>query len=286
MRVAHSTAEMRRQLKTLRNNRSIAFVPTMGCLHDGHMSLIKEAKELADIVVVSIYVNPLQFGPNEDLEKYPRPFERDAQMCEEAGVDFIFQPTSLYPKSGPKITLKANKLSDCLCGAARPGHFDGVVTVVNILFNIVRPDFAIFGEKDWQQLAIIRRMVTDLQMPIEIIGAQIVRETDGLAMSSRNRYLSKSDQQQALALSQALITMQKLATQGESNVEALKTAAQEILDAANITTQYLDVRNATSLKSKRKLNNQSNRAFIAAPIGSARLIDNMPLIYTPPESTS
>jgi len=286
MRVAHTTAEMRRQLKTLRNHKTIAFVPTMGCLHDGHMSLIKEAKALADIVVVSIYVNPLQFGPSEDLEKYPRPFERDAQMCEAAGVDFIFHPTSLYPKSGPRITLKATKLSDCLCGATRPGHFDGVVTVVNILFNIVRPDFAIFGEKDWQQLTIIRRMVNDLQMPIEIIGAEIVREEDGLAMSSRNRYLSNLDRQQALALSQALIAMQTLAAQGESSIETLKTAAQEILTAANITTQYLEVRQASSLKSKRKLNNLSSRGFIAAQVGSARLIDNMPLIYTPLEPTS
>ncbi|RLL51936.1 pantoate--beta-alanine ligase [Mariprofundus sp. EBB-1] len=286
MRVAHTTAEMRRQLKTLRGNNTIAFVPTMGCLHDGHISLIKEAKALADIVVVSIYVNPLQFGPNEDLETYPRPFERDAQMCEEAGVDFIFHPTSLYPKSGPKVTLKATKLSDCLCGSDRPGHFDGVVTVVNILFNIIRPDFAIFGEKDWQQLAIIRRMVNDLQIPIEIIGVNIVREADGLAMSSRNRYLSETDRQQALALSQALIAMQTLAAQGENNIETLKAAAQEILTAANITTQYLDVRNATSLKSKRKLNHLSSRAFIAAQVGSARLIDNMPLTYTPLEPTS
>ena len=286
MRVARTTAEMRRQLKSLRSHNTIAFVPTMGCLHDGHMSLIKAAKELADIVVVSIYVNPLQFGPNEDLETYPRPFERDAQMCEAAGVDFIFHPASLYPKSGPKVTLKATKLSDCLCGAARPGHFDGVVTVVNILFNIVRPDFAIFGEKDWQQLAIIRRMVNDLQMPIEIIGAEIVREEDGLAMSSRNRYLSKTDRQQALALSQALIAMQKIAATGERDVEKLKQAAQEMLTTANITTQYLDVRHASSLKSKRKLNHQSNRAFIAAQVGSARLIDNMPLTYTPLESTS
>ncbi len=284
MRVAHTTAEMRRQLKTLRDHKTIAFVPTMGCLHNGHTRLIKAAKELADIVVVSIYVNPLQFGPNEDLEKYPRPFERDAQMCEAAGVDFIFHPTSLYSKSGPRVTLKATKLSDCLCGDTRPGHFDGVVTVVNILFNIVRPDFAIFGEKDWQQLAIIRRMVNDLQMPIEIIGAKIVREADGLAMSSRNRYLSKADRKQALVLSRALITMQKLAADGEGDVEVLKSAAQAILTSANITTQYLDVRNATSLKNKRKLNNQSSRAFIAAQVGSARLIDNMPLIYSPSES--
>jgi len=286
MRVARTTAEIRRQLKSLRSDKTIALVPTMGCLHDGHMSLIKKARELADIVVVSIYVNPLQFGPSEDLEKYPRPFERDAHMCAEAGVDFIFHPTSLYPKSGPRVTLKVTKLSDSLCGAERPGHFDGVITVVNILFNIVEPDFAIFGEKDWQQLAIIRRMVNDQQVPVEIIGAEIVREANGLAMSSRNRYLSNKDHLQAVALSQALIAMQQLAAAGERDVETLKTRAHEILTAANITTQYLDVRNATSLKSKRKLNNQSSRAFIAAQIGSARLIDNMPLIYSPSESTS
>jgi len=207
-------------------------------------------------------------------------------MCAEAGVDFIFHPLSLYPKSGPRVTLKVTKLSDCLCGAERPGHFDGVITVVNILFNIVGPDFAIFGEKDWQQLAIIRRMVNDLQVPVEIIGAEIVREANGLAMSSRNRYLSNADHLQAVALSQALIAMQQLAAAGERDVETIKTRAHEILTAANITIQYLDIRNATSLKSKRKLNNQSSRAFIAAQIGSARLIDNMPLIYSPSESTS
>jgi len=195
MRVAHTAAEIRRQHKPLREKQSIALVPTMGCLHEGHMSLIKKAQSEADIVVVSIYVNPLQFGVNEDLDRYPRTFDDDARLCAEAGVDFIFHPSTLYPRSGPKVTLKASKLSDCLCGASRPGHFDGVVTVVNILFNIVAPDIAIFGEKDWQQLAIIRRMVKDLQMPIEIVGCATVRETDGLAKSSRNRYLTDSERE-------------------------------------------------------------------------------------------
>ncbi|GAV19513.1 pantoate--beta-alanine ligase [Mariprofundus micogutta] len=278
MRIAHTTAEIRRQLSPLRSRgKSIAFVPTMGCLHKGHLSLIEKAKEEADIVVVSIYVNPLQFGPNEDLEQYPRPFDQDARLCAEAGVDFIFHPANLYPKAGPKITLTVEKLSDCLCGANRPGHFDGVVTVVNLLFNIVQPDIAVFGEKDWQQLAIIRRMVADLQMPIEIIGSPTIREADGLAKSSRNRYLSDHDRRQAIALSKALLGMQELAAAGEKDIKTLKQRAHATLADAGIRAEYLDIRSARSLKNKRKLNKQPARAFIAAKVGNARLIDNMPL---------
>ncbi|OIO69626.1 MAG: pantoate--beta-alanine ligase [Zetaproteobacteria bacterium CG1_02_53_45] len=278
MRVARTSAEIRRQLKPLRAGKTIAFVPTMGCLHEGHLSLIKKARSAADIVVVSIYVNPLQFGPNEDLDKYPRTYDADSRLCADAGVDFIFHPETLYPANGPKVTLKAEKLSDCLCGASRPGHFDGVVTVVNILFNIVQPDIAIFGEKDWQQLAIIRRMVSDLQMPIEIIGAETVREADGLAKSSRNRYLSDAERAYAVAVSQALLAMQKLAESGETDIEALKNEANSILLAAGIAAEYLDIRNPVSLKNKRKLNQQPARAFIAARVGETRLIDNMPVL--------
>ncbi len=280
MRVAHTPAEIRSQLKPLRASKSIAFVPTMGCLHKGHLSLIKKAKAEADIVVVSIYVNPLQFGPNEDLDRYPRTFDQDARLCAEAGVDFLFHPATLYPKSGPKVTLKVEELCDCLCGASRPGHFDGVLTVVNILFNIVQPDIAVFGEKDWQQLAIIRRMVADLQMPIEIIGSQTIREADGLAKSSRNRYLSDNNRRQAIALSRALLAMQRLAATGESDIERLKQEANTILTTASVDTEYLDIRGATSLKSKRKLNKQPARVFIAAKVGNTRLIDNMPLELT------
>lgn len=277
MRVAHTTAEIRRQLKPLRGRKTVAFIPTMGCLHEGHLSLIKQAKDVADIVVVSIYVNPLQFGPNEDLDRYPRTFEADAKLCAEAGVDFIFHPANLYPKSGPKITLKATRLSDCLCGTSRSGHFDGVVTVVNILFNIVQPDIAIFGEKDWQQLAILRRMVSDLQMPVEVLAGATIREPDGLAKSSRNRYLSESDRNRAISLSQALKGMQQMAESGEKDVEAMKLQAHAILNKHDIAIEYLDVRNASSLKLKRKLNKQPARVFIAAKVGNTRLIDNMPL---------
>jgi pantoate--beta-alanine ligase len=287
MRVAHTTAEIRRQLKSFRGRKSIAFVPTMGCLHEGHLSLIRKARSLADIVVVSIYVNPLQFGPNEDLEKYPRTFDSDAKLCAAEGVDFIFNPTTLYPKTGPKITLKAKHLSNSLCGASRPGHFNGVVTVVNILFNIIQPDVAVFGEKDWQQLAIIRCMVADLQMPIELIAGETLREPDGLAMSSRNRYLSKQDRHKAVQLSQALGTMQDMAADGETNTKMLKTAALKQLADASITPEYLDIRQASSLKIAKTLNNkQQIRAFIAATVGKTRLIDNMPLrIDTTPGNT-
>ena len=276
MRIAHTADEIRRQLKSLRRSKNIAFVPTMGCLHDGHLRLIRQAKQMADVVVVSIYVNPLQFGAGEDLDAYPRTFDDDARVCAEAGVDFIFHPDTLYPKNGPKITLQASQLSDCLCGASRPGHFDGVLTVVNILFNIIQPDLALFGEKDWQQLSLIRRMVSDLQMPIDIIGVAIVREADGLAMSSRNRYLSAADRELGLVLSQALMAMQQAALAGKSDVEALKAVGLKKLAAAGVKPEYLDIRHPNSLKTKRKLN-PSARVFVAARIGSARLIDNMPL---------
>lgn len=286
MRVAHSTAEIRRQLKSFRGRKSIAFVPTMGCLHEGHLSLVRKARSLADIVVVSIYVNPLQFGPSEDFDKYPRSFEADARLCTDEGVDFIFNPTTLYPEHGPRITLKAVKLSNSLCGASRPGHFDGVVTVVNILFNIIQPDIAVFGEKDWQQLAIIRCMVDDLQMPIEIVAGETLREPDGLAMSSRNRYLSAQDKDKAIQLSQALNTMQHMASAGETNVKVLKTAVLTQLADSGITPEYLDIRYADTLKTARTLDRkQQIRGFIAAMVGKTRLIDNMPLpVNTAPEN--
>ncbi len=278
MKIATTTAEIRNLLKPLqRSGKIVAFVPTMGCLHDAHMSLIREARSVADIVVVSIYVNPLQFGPGEDLDRYPRTFDSDARLCSEAGVDFIFHPTTLYPEDGSQTMLRAGELSGCLCGASRPGHFDGVATVVNILFNIVQPDIAIFGEKDWQQLAIIRRMVSDLQMPVKIIRCDTVRETDGLAMSSRNRYLSKGDRAKASVLSQALMAMQSMAAKGERSVELLKNAATSTIATAAIKAEYLDVRSANTLEPVYTLDDGPARAFIAAKVGNTRLIDNMPL---------
>ncbi len=192
MKVISDIAQLQHHLASF-DKEQIALVPTMGCLHEGHISLIQKAKRLADIVVVSIYVNPLQFGANEDLDNYPKPLEQDLSACEAEGVDFVFTPEQLYPEGSIQVGLHVNDLSQNLCGVSRPSHFDGVVTVVNILFNIVRPHLAIFGEKDFQQLTIIQRMVSDLYMGIEVIGAETVRETDGLAKSSRNRYLNDDE---------------------------------------------------------------------------------------------
>ena len=253
----------------------IALVPTMGCLHAGHISLIRKAKCLADIVVVSIYVNPLQFGANEDLDNYPRVFEDDAAICKAEGVDCVFHPHDLYPEDGAKITLKVHALDNMLCGASRSGHFDGVVTVVSILFNLVQPNIAVFGEKDWQQLAIIRRMVSDLHMPVEIIGSEIVREPDGLAMSSRNRYLSPAERQKALRLSQTLCLMQNDINIGGKAINIIDVGMDN-LKKHQVSPEYLEIRHAFTLKSENKITPQS-RIFIAAKIGNTRLIDNAAL---------
>ncbi len=276
MNIIETTEELRRTLAPVRGRDRIAFVPTMGCLHEGHLSLIRKAKRLADIVVVSIYVNPMQFGPNEDFDAYPRTFKADAALCEKEGVDIIFHPRNLYPADGIKVSLKVDELDNCLCGASRPGHFDGVVTVVNILFNIVQPDIAIFGEKDWQQLAIITRMVNDLQMGIEIVGAPTLRERDGLAMSSRNRYLSDEDRNRAPRLYEALREMADLLDQGETLPEELIKRGCARLADAGIEPDYLEIRDAATLE-KTETIDVPCRILIAAKIGNARLIDNIAL---------
>lgn len=278
MNIIETPEELQRTLAPVRGHDRVAFVPTMGCLHEGHLSLIRKARRLADIVVVSIYVNPMQFGPNEDFDAYPRTFEADAELCEREGVDIIFHPTNLYPADGIKVSLKVSELDNCLCGASRPGHFDGVVTVVNMLFNIVQPDIAIFGEKDWQQLAIITRMVNDLQMGIEIVGAATLRESDGLAMSSRNRYLNAEDRSKAPQLHKALQTVKKLVEQGELESTALIEPARAQLAEAGITPEYLEIRGAATLQPVTTINTPC-RIFIAAKIGNARLIDNIALEY-------
>ena len=278
MKVVTTTAELRIQLaESRRAGKSVALVPTMGCLHAGHARLIREARSLADIVVVSIYVNPLQFGPSEDFSRYPRSFDADAEICAVEGADIIFHPHNLYPEDGPKVTLTVRELGDSLCGATRPGHFDGVATVVAILFNAVQPDIAVFGEKDWQQLAIIRRMVADLHMPLEIVGVQTVREADGLAMSSRNRYLNDVELEKSIALSAALRAMQTQVANGERDLPAIKAVGHRLLLESGIEPEYLDIRDAGSLKALDSLNGNPARAFVAARIGRARLIDNIPI---------
>ncbi|WP_322922533.1 pantoate--beta-alanine ligase [Paenibacillus campi] len=212
MKVVSSIAEVRAAVKQLRQQRSqngkealVGLVPTMGFLHDGHASLMRRAKQTSDIVVISIFVNPIQFGPNEDFERYPRDEQRDLALAEREGVDIVFMPTvaDMYP-TPTKTHVTVAELTDTLCGASRPGHFDGVSTVVTKLFHIVKPDAAFFGAKDAQQVAVIRQMVADLNMDIEIVACPIVREADGLALSSRNVYLSADERQQALVLSRSL----------------------------------------------------------------------------------
>ncbi len=275
MKVIESPPRLRRELEPLRRGRRVALVPTMGCLHAGHLSLIRLARELADTVVVSIYVNPLQFGPTEDFAAYPRPFEADEQQCREAGVDMLFHPQNLYPQGSPKVSLRVQELDGVLCGASRPGHFDGVATVVNILFNIVCPDVAVFGEKDWQQLAILRRMTTDLTMPVSVIGAPTLREPDGLAMSSRNRYLGEDERRLAAGLYRALTAMREAPGGAEVSTDALLDIGRESLKQDGIEPEYLEIRDAETLQAASP--GRPARAFVAARIGAARLIDNVSL---------
>lgn len=276
MKIARTAAEMRRMLAAHRNRGRIALVPTMGCLHAGHLALIRRARALADTVVVSIYVNPLQFGPNEDFAAYPRNFAGDAEACREAGVDFLFHPERLHGGRAPEVRVTVGQPADGLCGAFRPGHFDGVATVVAALFNIVQPQTAVFGEKDWQQLVVIRRMVADLHMPVAIVAHPTVREADGLAMSSRNRYLVGRQRRQAAAVPRALKAMQRAYAAGERDAAALVDVGRNVLAEAGLAPQYLEIRHGETLRPMARAD-AAARAFVAAYVGRARLIDNMPL---------
>jgi pantoate--beta-alanine ligase len=259
----------------------LAFVPTMGALHEGHRSLIKSARSLGDLVAVSIFVNPLQFGPGEDYARYPRPLDDDLEVCEADGVDVVFVPsvTDLYPP-GRQITLDAGALGSVLEGHSRPGHFNGVLTVVLKLFNIIRPHVAIFGEKDAQQLACIHRMVTDLNIPIEIVGAPIVREPDGLARSSRNVFLTATERAVARSISAAL---EKAATQ--TSVPAARTAAYEVLDRAAaepcFELDYATIVNPATFTDVPDDHVGPAIFVVAARVGGTRLIDNMTVNFAP-----
>ncbi len=278
MNIVASGKDVRSLLLTrYRKQCRIALVPTMGCLHEGHASLIRRARGLADVVVVSIYVNPLQFGPDEDLNTYPRTFESDRKVCEALGVDVIFHPENLCASNISSITLKVDGLSNVLCGMARPGHFDGVATVVNILFNIVQPDVALFGEKDWQQLAIIRRMVADLHMPVEVVGCATMRDSDGLAMSSRNRYLSEEERKRAAALYVSIQQIAKNTRRGESDCGKLLKLTRNALEMYRINPEYIEIRDASTLAKTARITASPARAFIATTLGKTRLIDNIAL---------
>jgi pantoate--beta-alanine ligase len=251
----------------------------MGNLHAGHLGLMARGREVADRVVASIFVNPLQFGPSEDFAAYPRTLETDAVRLAEAGVDLLFAPTVevMYPQGQEALTrIEVPGLSDILCGASRPGHFSGVATVVNKLFNQVQPDAAVFGQKDWQQLMVIRRMVADLDMPVEIIGVPTRREDDGLAMSSRNGYLSEQERQQAPQLFATLQAMAARLQTGERDFAAIEAEGGASLEAAGLKPDYLSIRRATDLVLP--TDGDTDLVILAAAyLGRARLIDNLPL---------
>ena len=259
--------------------KSIALVPTMGYLHDGHVSLLHEAKRRGSLVVMSLFVNPLQFSAHEDLAKYPRDFARDSLIAERAGTEVIFFPDAeeMYPQQF-KTSVYVSDLSDVLCGKTRPGHFKGVATVVAKLFNAVLPQTAVFGEKDFQQLVILRRMVADLNVPVEIIGMPIVREPDGLAMSSRNTYLSIEDRRRALCLSRGLSNALDAFHKGESDGKRLREIVRSDIQSAGLKEDYVEVIDETTLQSVHKVEKSlAARIVVAAYAGNVRLIDNMAL---------
>ncbi len=257
--------------------RTIGFVPTMGFFHEGHLALMRRAGELADQVVMSLFVNPTQFGPQEDLAAYPRDFDRDQELAASVGVDVIFapEPEDVYPAGYNTTVTVGKELTGQLCGASRPVHFAGVATVVSKLFNIVRPNLAVFGEKDFQQLAVIRRMTEDLNLGVEIIGHPIIREKDGLAMSSRNAYLQEAEREAALSLSRALDMARTMAADGEHDTEALTAALQAfILSFPGTELDYISFIDQASLQPVVEIDKDTVLALAVKINGRVRLIDN------------
>lgn len=276
MKIIKSIKEMQSlALSFRREGKRIAFVPTMGFLHDGHASLLREGRRRGDSLVLSIFVNPIQFGLNEDLERYPRDMERDCSIAAECGVDILFNPDAeeMYPQ-GFQTGVTVRDISMPLCGASRPGHFDGVATVVAKLFNIVQPDVALFGCKDYQQLAVIRRMTADLSLPVEIVGMPIIREADGLAMSSRNAYLSPPERKSALCLFRAITRARNLYAAGERSVELLLDETKAVIELEPfVRIEYVEFRDGTMLNDLKVADNSTLLA-LAVKIGQTRLIDN------------
>jgi pantoate--beta-alanine ligase len=277
MKICKTIDEMRAASREARRERKrLGLVPTMGALHEGHLSLMRAAKAKCDVVAVSIFVNPLQFGPGEDLAKYPRTFERDTSLLEKESIDILFAPTpeEMYP-AGAITYVTVEGLSDKLCGRSRPGHFRGVTTVVAKLFNIVEPDLAFFGQKDAAQATIIRRMVRDLNLPVEIAVYPIVREPDGLAMSSRNAYLSPQERKSALILYRALSEVKSRFDQGERNAANLiKTGKQLIAQQPALRLDYFEIVDPATLDPIGELT-KSVLVAVAAFVGNTRLIDNI-----------
>ena len=274
MKVIKKIDELKEVLKEFKSEgKSIGLVPTMGFLHKGHASLIKKAVSENDIVVVSDFVNPIQFGPNEDLEAYPRDINADSKLCEDLGADFIFNPEPSEMYHDKKAFVDINGLSDNLCGARREGHFRGVCTVCTKLFNIVGPNRAYFGQKDAQQLAIIKKLVFDLNIPVEIVACPIVREQDGLAMSSRNTYLSTDERKAALCLSKAIFEGEKMANNGASVKEVLEKMEEIISSEKLAKIDYISAVDLETIEDVENFNKDTLVA-IAVYIGKTRLIDN------------
>lgn len=283
MKIIRDPQKMRQEATGLRREgRRIGFVPTMGYLHEGHLSLVRLVKPRVDVTVASIFVNPAQFGPNEDLASYPRDFDRDERLCREAGVDVLFYPEagSLYLE-GHSVWVEETALSRGLCGASRPGHFRGVCTVVLKLLNLVGPDVMVLGEKDAQQLRVIRRMVRDLNLPVEILAGPTVREADGLAMSSRNARLSPEARGRAVCLSRALERAQALVSGGERSAGAIRQAMEGILAAASGEIDYIELCDDETLKPVGEVV-RPVLAVLAVRIGGVRLIDNRRLCLPAP----
>jgi pantoate--beta-alanine ligase len=276
METVFKASRMREVAKELHaRQQSLAFVPTMGALHEGHLSLVRRARELAGAVVVSIFVNPTQFGPNEDFTRYPRDLENDCRMLSALDVDYLFTPEvgEIYPDDS-RTFVEVEGWGDYLCGATRPGHFRGVTTVVAKLFNIVSPDFAVFGRKDAQQAILIERMTRDLKFDIRIVTCPIVREPDGLAMSSRNRYLNPAQRQAALVLHHSLLRARAMIERGESNASVIHEGMKEVFDGEPLArVDYIELVDPATLRPLDTVRNGTLIA-VAAYVGTTRLIDN------------
>ncbi len=277
MKVIDSIDQMKNEIKTLKKQElSIGLVPTMGSLHDGHISLIKKARKENNILIVSIFVNPTQFGPNEDYEKYPRNEQNDLNICKKNNCDYVFLPqkNQIYPDNFLTF-VQVEKLGKVLCGKSRPTHFRGVTTILTKLFNIIQPNNAYFGQKDAQQLIVVKKMVEDLNMNINIIGCPTIREKDGLALSSRNLYLNNEERKDALLLYKSLKSAKNLISSGETNTKNIKKEIEKIISSGkNTSIDYIEIVNCKTLEPISKINDITLIA-IAVYVGNTRLIDNI-----------